>query len=79
MVSKTVIRSLLHLVYPPKFPITIVWNFTLGLSVIPIKRSKIEDNAYATFWETNKVYYGKCENGEFKKKKKKLRKNRMTP
>ena len=72
MVSKTVIRSLLHLVYPLKFPITIVWNFTLGLSVVPIKRSKIEDNAYATFWGINKVYFGKCKNGEFRKKKKNL-------
>ena len=25
-----------------------------------------EDNAYAKFWEGNKVYYGRCEHGEYK-------------
>ena len=24
-----------------------------------------EDNAYAKFWEGNKVYYGRCEHGEY--------------
>ena len=26
--------KVLHLVYPPKFRITVVWNFILGMSVV---------------------------------------------
>ena len=34
----------MHLVYPPKFYITIVSKFLLGITVVP---RKIEENGYA--------------------------------
>ena len=39
----------MHLVYPPKFYITIVSKFLLGIKVVP---RKIEENGYAIvfFW-----------------------------
>ena len=39
----------MHLVYPPKFYITIVSKFLLGIKVVP---REIEENGYAiVFWE----------------------------
>ena len=39
----------MHTVYPPKFCLTFVSNFSwlLGITVIP---REIKDNRYATFW-----------------------------
>ena len=51
----------MHLVYPQKFCITIVSNFSWVLQVVP---REIEDIGYAKFWGVNKVHYGLCENGE---------------
>ena len=31
-----------------------------------VVKRETEDNAYAKFWEGNKVYYGRCEHGEYK-------------
>ena len=41
---------------PPKFCISIVFNFSWDLR-------QIETNAYAKFWRDRKEYYGKFENG----------------
>ena len=30
-----------------------------------VVKRETEDNAYAKFWEGNKVYYGRCEHGEY--------------
>ena len=38
----------------------------LGITVVP---RAIEDNADTKFWGVNKVYYGRCPNGEHKGKK----------
>ena len=56
----------MHLVYPPKFYITIVSKFLLGIKVVP---REIEENGYAIvfFWggggwsgggRVNKVHHG---------------------
>ena len=50
-------ETIMHLVYPPKFCITILLDITL----VP---REIEENGYAEFWEANNVHYGLCENGE---------------
>ena len=57
----------MHLVYPPKFCITVFFQFFLGITVVP---REIEDNGYAKLegWGgegVNKVHYGICENGEW--------------
>ena len=31
-----------------------------------VVKRETEDNAYAKFWEGNKVYYGRCEHDEYK-------------
>ena len=61
----------MHLVYPPKFCIIIVSNFSWVITVVP---REIQDNGYAKFGgggggggagrEVNRVHYGLCENGE---------------
>ena len=61
----------MHLVYPPKFYITIVSKFLLGIKVVP---RKIEENGYAIvfFWgggeerggRVNKVHHGLSEKSE---------------
>ena len=61
----------MHLVYPPKFYITIVSKFLLGIKVVP---REIEENGYAiVFWEgggrsgggrVNKVHLGLGEKSE---------------
>ena len=35
--------------------------FLVGITDVPME---IKDNAYAKVWGVNKVYYGRCENGE---------------
>ena len=49
--------TIMHLVYRPKFCITIVSNF-------PWVPREIEDNSYAKLWGVNKEHYGLGENGE---------------
>ena len=64
----------MHVVYPPKFYITIVSEFLLGIKVVP---REIEENGYAIvcffFWEggggsrggrVNKVHHGLGEKSE---------------
>ena len=52
----TILTSpIIHLVYPPKFCITIVFNFSWVLQ-------SSQDNA--KFLEVKEGYYGKCENGD---------------
>ena len=63
----------MHLVYPPKFYITIVSKFVLGIKVVP---REIEENGYAIvvffFWggggsgggRVNKVHHGVGEKSE---------------
>ena len=43
---------------PPKFCISIVFNFSWDLR-------QVENNAYAKFWRDKKEYYGKFESGLF--------------
>ena len=56
-----------HLHISPKYtlPPNLLHNlgfwFPLGISVVP---KEIEENACAKFWGANKVYYGRCANGE---------------
>ena len=38
---------------------------SLAPRVITHKFEEIDDNAYAKFWVTNKVYCGRCANSEF--------------
>ena len=58
----------MHLVYPPKFCITVFFQFLLGIIVV---RREIEDNGYAKLEGggggkgVNKVHYDICENGEW--------------
>lgn len=62
----------MHLVYPPKFYITIVSKFLLGIKVVP---RKIEENGYAIVFlgggggaggggRVNKVHHGLSEKSE---------------
>ena len=39
------------------------FQFLLGLAIAP---REIENSAYAQFWGTNRVYYGRGESGELK-------------
>ena len=39
----------------------------LGTMCITLSSREIEDSVYAKFWEINKVHYGPCENGEYKR------------
>ena len=45
---------------PPKTLHNLCFIYLLVITVVP---REIKDNACATFWGANKVYYGKCENG----------------
>ena len=51
----------MYLVYPPKFCITIVFDFSWDDCKFP---GEIGNNGSAKFWEVNKVHYGLCENGD---------------
>ena len=60
----------MHLVYPPKFYITIVSKFLLGIKVVP---REIEENGYAIVFfggggsgggRVNKVHHGLGEKSE---------------
>ena len=55
----------MHLVYPPKFCITILFPFSPGITVVP---REIKDNRYIIFFlgggGVNKMYYGLCESSE---------------
>ena len=61
----------MHLVYPPKFYITIVSKFLLGIKVVP---REIEENGYAIVFfgggggsgggRVNKVHHGLGEKNE---------------
>ena len=46
----------MHLICPPKFCLTFVFSFLLGITAVP---REIENNAYAKFggWGANKVRY----------------------
>ena len=46
---------IMHLICPPKFCITFVFHFLLGITAVP---REIGNNAYAKFWEGNTVHYG---------------------
>ena len=46
----------------PKILHNLCFSVLLGVSAVP---REIENNAYAKFWGANKVYYGRCANGEF--------------
>ena len=53
----------MHLVYPPKFYVTIVLVFSWDdYNIYP---GEIGNNGYEKFGGVNKVHYGLCENGEF--------------
>ena len=49
---------------PSQIFVTFVFLFLRGISAVP---REFEDNAYANFGGTNKVYYGRCTNGEYSK------------
>ena len=51
---------IMHLICPPKFFLTFVFSFLLGITAVP---REIENNAYAKFGGANKVRYGKCRSG----------------
>ena len=44
----------MHMICPPKFCLTFVFSFLLGITAVP---REIENNAYAKFWGANKVHY----------------------
>ena len=46
----------------PKILHNLCFSVLLGVSAVP---REIKNNAYAKFWGANKVYYGRCANGEF--------------
>ena len=46
--------SIMHLICPPKFFLTFVFSFLLGITAVP---REIENKAYAKFWGANKVHY----------------------
>ena len=52
----------MHLVYFPKFCLTIVSSFSW---VLHSSQEKIEDNELAKFWGVNRLHCGLCENSEF--------------
>ena len=45
---------IMHLICPPKFCLTFVFSFLLGITAVP---REIENNAYAILWEASKVRY----------------------
>ena len=45
---------------PPKILYNLCFSFLLGITAAP---REIENNAYAEFWGTNKVHYGKYWSG----------------
>ena len=45
---------IMHLICPPKFFLTFVFSFLLGITAVP---REIENNAYAKFGGANKVRY----------------------
>ena len=49
---------------PPKILHNHCCQFLLGITVVP---REIEDNGYAKFWEVNKVHYGLCKIGEYRR------------
>ena len=49
---------------PPKILHKHCFQFLLGITVVP---REIEDNGYAKFWEVNKVHYGLCKIGEYRR------------
>ena len=52
-----------HFVWPPNFAYPLFFIF-LGITLVP---REIEGNAFAKVWGVNKVYYGRCANGESSK------------
>ena len=52
---------IIHILCPPKFCITIVVNF---FWVLWLPQEKLKTMIILSFWGGNKVYYGKCANGE---------------
>ena len=52
----------MHLVCPPKFCVTIIFDFS---SDDLNTQEKLETMVIQYFWEVNKVRYDLCENGEF--------------
>ena len=53
----------MHLVYPPKFCITIFSTFSL---VLRLSEEKSKTMVMQNFGGVNKVHYGLCENGELR-------------
>ena len=51
---------------PPKIVHKYCFQFLLGWLYV---LREIENNAYAKFWGANKVYYGRCESGEWTQNK----------
>ena len=51
----------MHLVYPPKFCITIVFEFSWDDCNT---QEKLETMVMQNVGEVNEMYYGLCENGE---------------
>ena len=49
---------------PPKPLHNLCYWFLLGITVFP---REIKDNVYAKFYGANKVYYGRCANGQLKR------------
>ena len=49
---------------PPKTLHNLCFWLFLGITIIP---REIKDNAYAKSWGANKVYHGRCANGELEK------------
>ena len=51
---------IMHLICSPKFCITFVFHFPMGITAVP---REIENNADAKFWRANKAHYERCANG----------------
>ena len=58
--------TIMHLVYPPKLCITIVFDFSWDDCNNP---GEFGNNGYAKFWRGNKVHYGLCESSDYKRKR----------
>ena len=70
MASKTVTRPIINLsnhnapCLRPKILHNHCFQFLLGITVV---LREIEHYGYEKFWGVNKVHYGLCDNGEFRK------------
>ena len=60
MVYAPLFMSLNALICLPKFCMTFVFLFPLGITAVP---REIENNACAKLWGVNEVHYGKCGSG----------------